>query len=460
MATEACATTRESRPLPFLTTFMPTANFQLASIVTAPKAFVAACVYFFVVGIAFIWGAASPAVAEEKPPRVAAIVTSYYHNSHADVLASRLFQSHSLDGSGRFPKLQLASLYTDQAQTDPTYLDVSRKLAAKYKFPIYDTVAGALTLGTDKLAVDGVLLIAEHGAYPLSATGQILYPKPRLFNQIVEVFQKNERVVPLFFDKHFADNWTDAKAIYDKTQELKIPLLAGSCLPLTWRYPAEDMPRDAKLSQILITSFGPIEGYTYHAIEAIQALAERRACGESGVASVECIKGEKVWEAGRRGEFDAKLLSLALSRLKTQPLDPGTNLEEKIREPLLVTIRYRDGLKAQVLLLDYPVVEWSVAWRLADGSENSFVYWTQEERPLMQFGLQVDGIEQLVHTGRAPWPAERTLVSTGILAAMFESLKTGQRVETPHLEIKYQSEWNFQQPAPPPRGRHLKSDQP
>jgi hypothetical protein len=393
--------------------------------------------------------------AAEKNPRVAAIVTSYYHNSHADVLVSRLFQGHGLDGQGRFPKLELASLYTDQVQTDPTYKDVSRSLAAKYQFPIFDTVEGALTLGTGKLAVDGVLLVAEHGAYPLSPRGQILYPKRRLFEEIVGVFRQSERVVPLFFDKHFADNWKDAKAIYDTAQEMQIPLLAGSCIPLTWRYPAEDVPRNAKLSEILITSFGPIEGYTYHALEAIQALAERRAGGETGVASVECLKNEKVWEAGRRGAYDPKLLAAALSRLKTHPLAKGTRLEERIEEPLLVTIRYRDGLKAQVLVLDYPVVEWAAAWRLADGSKQSTVFWTQEERPLMQFGYQLDGIEKLIHTGKAPWPAERTLVTTGVLAALFESLKTGHKIETPQLEIKYHSEWNFHQPPSPPPGRPL-----
>ena len=407
-------------------------------------------------GLSILLG--SSALAEEQRPRVAAIVTSYYHNSHADVLVSRLFQGHLLNGEGRFPKMELASLYTDQTQTEPAYRDVSRALAAKYKFPIYDTVEGALTLGTGKLAVDGVLLIAEHGDYPLSNTGQILYPKPRLFGEIVKVFRHSERVVPVFFDKHLADNWRDAKAIYDTSREMNIPLLAGSCLPLTWRYPAIDTPRGAKLSEILITSFGPIEGYSFHALEAIQALAERRAGGETGVASVECIQGEKVWEAGRSGAFDAKLLAAAIARLKTHPVKPDVDLEKRVKNPVLTTIRYRDGLKAQMLLIDYPVTEWAVAWRLSDGREQATVYWTQEERPLMQFGYQLDGVEQLMRVGQPPWPAERTLVSTGILAAMFESLRAGRAIETPHLEIQYQSEWNFRQPPAPPPGRPLKGD--
>src|SRR5690606_2980944 len=109
------------------------------------------------------------------------------------------------------PLMQLASLYTDQVPEG----DTSRKWAKQYHFPIADTVADALTLGTGRLAVDGVLLVAEHGRYPVSETGQVQYPKRRLFEKVVEVFRKSGRVVPLFIDKHLADNWSDAKYIYD-----------------------------------------------------------------------------------------------------------------------------------------------------------------------------------------------------------------------------------------------------
>jgi hypothetical protein len=42
-------------------------------------------------------------------------------------------------------------------------------------------------------------------------------------------------------------------------------------------------------------------------------------------------------------------------------------------------------------------------------------------------------------TGKAPYPIERTLLTTGLTAAGVESLFLGQkRYETPHLAIKYQ----------------------
>ena len=42
-------------------------------------------------------------------------------------------------------------------------------------------------------------------------------------------------------------------------------------------------------------------------------------------------------------------------------------------------------------------------------------------------------------TGKAPYPVERTLLTTGLTAAGVESLFRGQtRYETPHLAIRYQ----------------------
>ena len=42
-------------------------------------------------------------------------------------------------------------------------------------------------------------------------------------------------------------------------------------------------------------------------------------------------------------------------------------------------------------------------------------------------------------TGKAVYPVERTLLTSGVLAAAVQSLGTGQRrLETPHLAVRYQ----------------------
>ena len=175
-------------------------------------------------------------------PRVAALVTEYRHNSHADIIVSRLLQTDTLDGKGKESPLELVSLYTDQVPEN----DTSRTLAATHRFPIYQTIGESLTLGTGQLAVDGILLIAEHGDYPRSETGNIQYPKRRFWEECLKVFDASKRVVPVFVDKHLADNWTDAKFLYDSAQERSIPIMAGSSLPTTWRRPAADVPPECR----------------------------------------------------------------------------------------------------------------------------------------------------------------------------------------------------------------------
>ena len=87
---------------------------------------------------------------------VAAIVTVYRKNSHADVIVSKILKGWKHDG-GAGPALRLASLYVDQFPDG----DMSRKLAREYGFPIVNSVSEAITLGTDQVAVDGVLSIGE-----------------------------------------------------------------------------------------------------------------------------------------------------------------------------------------------------------------------------------------------------------------------------------------------------------
>src|SRR5947207_13058290 len=210
--------------------------------------------------------------AQEKLPRVAVVTTVWRHNSHADVLASRLVQGYTLDGQGDFPKLKLVAAYVDQFPEN----DMSRGLARQHGFTIYDSVAGALTLGTGQLAVDGVLLICEHGDYPRSNTGSIQYPKRRLFGEIIKVFETTGRVVPVFSDKHLEDDWTDIQWFYNQAQRFKIPLMAGSSLPTLWRYPEADVQRGRPLKEIVATSYGGFDAYGFHALEMVQCLAERR----------------------------------------------------------------------------------------------------------------------------------------------------------------------------------------
>ncbi|HLJ12024.1 MAG TPA: hypothetical protein VKU82_12585 [Planctomycetaceae bacterium] len=382
--------------------------------------------------------------------RVAAVVTEYRHNSHADVIVSRLFQTQTLDGKGDTPLMRLMSVFTDQIPEN----DLSRPFARQYGFRISDTVADALTLDKQDLAVDGVLLVAEHGKYDLSDTGQTRYPKKRLFDEVAKVFRVSKRSVPVFIDKHLADNWRDAKYIYDTARELDIPLMAGSSLPVLWRQPPADVRHSAKLKQIVAISYGSLDAYGFHALEMVEALAERRFGGETGVKAVQCLVDRSVWSALEAGGVDRELFEATLARLKKPP--DAQKLADLVPNPVLFVIEFADGLRASVLTLNGAVDNWSAAWRYDDDSVESTLFAAQDARPFMHFAYLVQGIDDMMQTGKPTWPVERTLLTSGALHALLISKKEhGRRVETPYLDVKYQSHWNWQQPPPPPPDRPI-----
>ncbi|MFN0051580.1 MAG: hypothetical protein ACKV0T_05275 [Planctomycetales bacterium] len=407
----------------------------------------------FLIAVVLVLWRLPLAAQEPTVPCVAVLTTEWRQNSHADVIAGRLVESDTLDGRGAFPRLKLVSAFTDQVPAN----DLSRKLAEKHGFRLFDSIEGALTLGGERLAVDGILLIAEHGRYPETPTGQFQYPKRRFWEQVLKVFEKSGRVVPVFHDKHLADNWADSQWIHQQIERLKIPVLAGSSLPLTWREPPLDTRRDEPLEEILAVSYHRLDSYGFHALEMVQSLAERRRGGETGIQEVRCLEGDAVWQAGQAGEYDEQLLAAALARLKSQPIPAGKSLRELIPKPTLMQWRYADGLRASVLTLNYAVTEFACAWRTPDGQRQATLFRLQEDRPLMHFTYLVQGIEKLIHDQRAPWPLERTLLTSGTLDALLNSrMQGGQPLQTPFLNIQYAApRLDWKQPPPPPPGRPL-----
>ena len=52
----------------------------------------------------------------------------------------------------------------------------------------------------------------------------------------------------------------------------------------------------------------------------------------------------------------------------------------------------------------------------------------------------VNKIEQMIETGAAPYPVERTLLVSGVLESCLTSRLRGHaRLETPHLAVAYQA---------------------
>jgi len=384
-------------------------------------------------------------------PKLAAITTVYRKYSHTQHVVDRYLEGYGWNGTHHHPEMDLIALYVDQVPHD----DLSRDRAARFPaMKIYPTIAEALTCGTGKLAVDGVVVVGEHGDYPKTPKGQVQYPRYRFFEEIVAVFRSSGRSVPMFNDKHLSWNWEWAKKMYDTSKEMGFAYMAGSSLPVTWRIPSVEFPDGARVSEALCICYGGVDSYDFHGLETIQGMVERRRGGESGVKWIQAYRGDKFWDACRDNVWPRELMNAALCRSHTlTPARAGFNdvfptldeMRKMVRDPVAYRYEHNDGLKCTMMLMGGLVRDFNFAASL-EGSSKPFS--TQMYLPMPDgrttladfFNPLSNNMEKMFLSGKPTIPIERTLLTTGLTAAGVDSLYAGQvRVETPHLAIKYQA---------------------
>ena len=373
-----------------------------------------------------------------RPKRIAAITTAYYKYSHADDIITKFIEGYSVVGRTHLPRCRVVSLYVEQFL--PT--DIGRGMATRYKIPLFDTAHAALTLGGSKLAVDGVLLIGEHGIYPYNDKGQHLYPRRRLFDDIVRVFRRSGKSVPVYNDKHFSYSWNHASWMYKQSKKLKFPMMAGSSVPVTWRKPAIAVRPNSPLTAALGVGYGSIESYGFHTLETMQTVSEKRKGGESGIRSVQAISGQAVWRAAKSGAWDPNLL---LASVKHMPIGRKLRTVEAIRQAdpqaTVFLIEHTDGFRSAAYLSRGPIHEFGFAGRVR-GQRKPFGCWCPLLKPQRDhFSFLCNHIEVMFRTGKPSYPVERTYSVTGALAALLDSdMAEGKRIKTPQLNnIRYQA---------------------
>jgi hypothetical protein len=363
--------------------------------------------------------------------------------SHAYHIAGRFIRGYPRDSQFHIPKHFVRSMYVDQIPDN----DLAREEAQIYDVKLAKTIDEALTDGKNKLAVDGVLLIGEHGNYKRNEKGQILYPRYEWMEQIVSAFKRTGQVVPVFCDKHLSFSWTKAKQMYDRSKELLIPFMAGSSLPVTWRRPELELPLGSTVQDALVATYGPIEVYGFHALETLQCMVERRKGGETGIKAVKCLTGNSVWKAGDEGRWSWELLEAALGRSET--LNPG-DVRRNVGHPVMTfpaipptafLVEYRDGLRGTVLLLNGHIQDFCFAARMnGESKPASCLFYLPLPPGAKFFDPLTANIEKFLVTGKSPYPVERTLLTSGALDAVMEShYQKGTRVETPELGISYKA---------------------
>jgi hypothetical protein len=385
-----------------------------------------------------------------KRPRLAAVTTVYRKYSHTQHIVDRFLEGYGWNGTHHHPEMDLVALYVDQVGAD----DLSRDRAARFPaMKIYPTAADALTCGTDTLAVDGVVLVGEHGDYPKTPKGQVQYPRYQFFEQIVAVFRSSGRSVPVFSDKHLSWNWEWARKMYDTSKEMGFPFMAGSSLPVTWRIPSLEFPTGPKVREAMCICYGGVDSYDFHCLETIQGMVERRRGGETGVKWVQAYRDDKFWDACRDNVWPRDLMNAALCRSHTlTPARAGfgdvfpsfDDMRRLVKDPVAYRYEHADGVMGTMLLMNGLVKDFNFAASL-DGVSKPFS--TQMYLPMPDgrttladfFNPLSYNMEQMFLTGKATIPVERTLLTTGLTAAGVDSLYAGQvKLETPHLAIRYQ----------------------
>jgi hypothetical protein len=379
-----------------------------------------------------------------KKLKVAAVITEFTYRSHAHVILENFLKPYLFNGQITDPGCEVVGLYVDQFPAG----DMSRQVAKDYKFTIYPTIAGALCSGGKQLAVDAVLSIGEHGNYPVNAKGQREYPRKRFFDEIVAVFRSSGRAVPVYNDKHLSYRWDWAKEMYDTAKELKFGLMAGSSVPLAERRPPLELPADAPIVEALSIHGGGVESYDFHGLEVLQSMVEARRGGETGVARVRFLAGEPLWKAADDGQWSPQLAAAALAAdfgpdhdLARAVLARGKTPKGEAVDAHAILLEYRDGLRGTALRLPTGGgTRWQFACQLK-GEEKpratSYYVGPWDNRNL--FKALSHAIQTHFRAGRAPYPVERTLLTTGVLdAAMDSRVAAGKPIETPQLAISYQ----------------------
>ncbi len=378
--------------------------------------------------------------------KIALLGTDVFEHSHAQHFLDRFAIGYSMGGRWRQPECELAGVYIEQFNER----DIGRQRIEKYGLQAFPSIAEALTLGGSKLAVDGVVLIGEHGQYPRNEKGQTLYPRYSWFKQIVSVFEDSGRSVPVFNDKHLSTSWAECLEMVEDSRRLGFPFFAGSSLPYTWRLPGFEMPLDTPLAESVCVAYGGVDSYDFHALETAQCMSERRLGGEVGIRSVHAAQGPKLWELLDQRESSRELFVSALCRSHSLPVETGYPSQavsyDWARQTLPETtgyfIEHVDGFRTAIFLTgirDFNYAGLTQAGEIL-GCQMMLPMPGRNATTADFFNPLTRHVEHMILTGKTAYPIERSLLTSGMVIGGVESLHAGQtRFETSDMQIAYRA---------------------
>jgi hypothetical protein len=217
--------------------------------------------------------------------------------------------------------------------------------------------------------------------------------------------------------------------------------------------PAIEMPLGQEVEELMSVAIGGIDSYDFHALEVIQCMAERRRGGETGVASMQALRGESVWKAmetgsWEKGGWNPRLFEACLTRSHTlaQPesfsdrFPTSAQMREWVKDPIAYRFDYNDGTKATMLLMNGLVGDFTFAAKLKNQDEPLSTLFHLPPNPNVVYSASLmSKAEETFVNHKSPYPIERTLLTSGLVEAAVRSLGRGQkRLPTPYLDIRYQ----------------------
>lgn len=390
-------------------------------------------------GLTALTGLSTGASAQnpQARPRIAVLASYWaFPRSHADWIVNKLIDGYWWDGAYTPSRVEVVSIYLHQHDTSL----LGQKVAKAKNIPVYKTVAEAVTLGGKELAVDGVVIVAEHGDYPTDLKGHWLLPRWWIYEKVIRVFEQSKRSVPIFNDKHLSYNWDESKWMFDKSRELNFPLTGGSSIPIYYRTPEIEIPTDTPIKHSIVLGGTADEGAIFHAIDVLQAFVEKRKGGETGVKSVQSIRGPETWKWVAANPWAAKLVDSVAKKFEFK-----SGHFQEAENTNMCLIEYNDGTKAAVI--GARGAGWTYAGEIAGKNEPTIISMLGWAGPFDQYhasNAQPHWITEMMLSKKEPFNAERLLLSSGITNHYMESnwengrySPVGRKLETPVLNMKY-----------------------
>ena len=385
-------------------------------------------------------------------PRLAAVITAYKRLLHGQHVVDRFLDGYGWAGTFHHPAMDVVSLYVDQSDgrgrfdpgatgppsnheglpnhrgnPDPRHQQAGRRWSRRGRRAWYLPAHR----NRDHEASPLRILRADHQGLPRQRPLSSLLQRQRALLQ-VGLVEADGRHLP----------------------QMGFPLQGGSSLAVTWRIPSVEFPLGATVHEAVSVGYGGMGSYDFHGLETIHCMVERRKGGETGVEWLQTYRGDGFWTAWQQGVWPEALVKAALCRSSTLApasatfTDTFPTLEQMralVPDPVAYHYQHRDGLRCTMLLMNGLVRDFTFAAAI-EGQPKPFS--TQMYLPMPDgrttlasfFSPLVYNAEQMFLTGKAQYPIERTLLTSGLLLAGVDSGFQGmKRLETPNLAaVHYQ----------------------